>query len=218
MDYMKFQAFSDSGFKTQVGDPYSVMINPSSMKHDRSITYDKKQALGTSGAQLKYLKTPSETLRFEITIDCTGVVDSTKTDLFKEMDDLEKIVYDYDGEIHKPHFVQLIWGSQVFNGVMKSMNTTYTLFKPDGTPLRAKIAFTFSNYISVKKMEMRDAKKSPDLTHQTIVVEGENLPMLCNKYLNDSKFYIQVARFNDLNKFRKLMSGEKLIFPPVQQV
>jgi hypothetical protein len=33
---------------------------------------------------------------------------------------------------------------------------------------------------------------------------------------NDS-YYIQAARYNDLNKFRHLKGGEKLVFPPLLQ-
>lgn len=214
---MEFHGYKDSNFKKEISSFYEVMLNPATVKHTRKVTYDHKQALGSPAAQLKYKKTPSETLSFEITIDCTGIVDSKKTDLFKEMDALEKVVYDYEGEIHKPNFVQLVWGKQVFNGVMTSMNTTYTFFKPDGTPLRAKIAFSFSNFVSVKKMERNIANKSPDLTHQVTVIEGDTLPNLCNKVWQDSKYYIQVAKFNKLNKFRRLKGGEKLIFPPIIQ-
>jgi len=218
MEYMSFQGYEDSEFQTKVGAPYTVMINPASMKRDQYITYSTIQSEGSPIPELKYQNTPSYSLSFEITIDCTGVVDPKKTDLLKELKALEKIVYNYNGKIHRPNFVQLLWGkNKAFNSVLSTMDTTYTLFKPDGSPLRAKVSFKFNQYVSEKMMSKIMAKQSPDLTHQVTVIEGDTLPALCNKKWQDPKFYIQVARFNNLNKFRKLEGGQKLIFPPIKQ-
>ena len=58
-------------------------------------------------------------------------------------------------------------------------------------------------------------------------VEGSTWPMSkfrFEKYLNEnasktsydrSSMYIQVAKFNNLNKFRNLSGGSQLIFPPI---
>ena len=48
------------------------------------------------------------------------------------------------------------------------------------------------------------------------VVDGDTLPLLCNKIYKDSSYYIQVAKFNGLNKFRNLKPGTKLKFPPLR--
>jgi hypothetical protein len=49
------------------------------------------------------------------------------------------------------------------------------------------------------------------------VVEGNTLPQLCEQTWNDDSYYIQVAQYNELNKFRNLKGGQKLIFPPIIQ-
>ena len=66
-------------------------------------------------------------------------------------------------------------------------------------------------------MAKQDGATSPDLTHLVTVTEGVNLPQLCLKVWNDSSYYVQVAKFNDLNKFRNLKGISKLIFPPIVQ-
>jgi len=218
MKYMSFQAFSDEDYQSKVGSPYTVMINPASMKRNQIIEYDSIQSEGSPIPELKYKNTPSYTWSFEIVIDCTGVVDPKKTDLLKEMKTLEKLVYNYNGNIHRPNFVQLLWGeNKPFNSVLKKMDTTYTLFKPDGTPLRAKVAFTFSQFVSQKMMNKIMGKKSPDLTHQVTVIEGDTIHSLCERIWQDPKYYVHVARFNNLNKFRKLRGGDQLVFPPIIQ-
>ena len=60
-----------------------------------------------------------------------------------EIKKIERIVYTYNGDIHRPNYVQVQWGKNInFNSVLKSFDTTYTLFRPDGTPLRAKISLS----------------------------------------------------------------------------
>jgi hypothetical protein len=219
LELMKITGYTDENFQQAfAGQPYTVMINPDTIKWQRGIEYNEQQAPNTSAPSQKYKSTPVEKLNFDIVIDCTGIVDSKRVDMNQEISSLESIIYTYNGKIHRPNFVKVQWGkSLVFKGVLKSMDTSYTLFKPDGSPLRAKLSLGFSEYISPQSVEELDAKKSPDITHLISVVEGNTLPQLCEQTWNDDSYYIQVAQYNELNKFRNLKGGQKLIFPPIIQ-
>ncbi|WP_196783684.1 CIS tube protein [Flavobacterium hydrophilum] len=219
LELMKITGYTDENFQQAfAGQPYTVMINPETIKWQRGIEYNEQQAPNTSAPSQKYKSTPVEKLNFDIVIDCTGIVDSKRVDMNQEISSLESIIYTYNGKIHRPNFVKVQWGkSLVFKGVLKSMDTSYTLFKPDGSPLRAKLSLGFSEYISPQSVEELDAKKSPDITHLISVVEGNTLPQLCEETWNDDSYYIQVAQYNELNKFRNLKGGQKLIFPPIIQ-
>ncbi len=217
LELLRITGYTDEEFKSAFkSKPYTVMINPESLKWDRSIDYNEKQSPDSSSASQKYKNTPSEKLSFDIIIDCTGVVDSKRTDLTAEIELLESIVYTYNGTIHRPNFVKVQWGKNlIFNGVLKSFDTSYTLFKPDGSPLRAKVSLSFSEYISPSTVKKLDKQESPDVTHLVNVVEGDTLPGLCQKIWNDNSYYIQVAEYNKLNKFRNLKGVENLLFPPI---
>lgn len=219
LELMKITGYTDENFQQAfAGQPYTVMINPETIKWQRSIEYNEQQAPNTSAPSQKYKSTPVEKLNFDIVIDCTGIVDSKRVDMAQEISALESIIYTYNGKIHRPNFVKVQWGkSLVFKGVLKSMDASYTLFKPDGSPLRAKISLGFSEYISPQNVEELDCKESPDITHLVNVVDGNTLPQLCEKTWNDDTMYIQVAQYNNLNKFRNLKGGQKLIFPPIIQ-
>ncbi|MBC8054182.1 MAG: hypothetical protein H7Y13_14055 [Sphingobacteriaceae bacterium] len=219
LELMKITGYTDEEFQTPfAGSPYTVMINPDSVKLQRSIEYNEQQAPATSSASQKYKSTPSDKLNFDIVIDCTGIVDPTRTTMSSEITALQNIVYEYNGKIHRPNFVIIQWGQNfTFNGVLTSFDISYTLFKPDGSPLRAKISLAFSQYISPSTVTMLDAPESPDLTHIVTVVSGVTLPQLCLQVWNDQSYYIDVAKFNKLNKFRNLAGIDKLIFPPITQ-
>ena len=133
-----------------------------------------------------------------------------------EIEALENIVYTYQGKIHRPNFVKIQWGkNMLFKGVLVSMDISYTYFRPDGSPLRAKVSLGFSQYISPSTLEKLDQKESPDVSHLVNVADGESLPQLCKRIWDDETYYVQVAKFNGLNKFRHLKGGTQLIFPPL---
>lgn len=219
LELMKITGYTDEEFQNKFsGNPYVLMINPDNIKLQKAIEYNEQQAPATSSTSQKFKSTPSDKLSFETVIDCTGIVDSKRTDMSKEIKALETIIYTYNGKIHRPNFVKVQWGENItFNGVLNSIDISYTLFKPDGSPLRAKISLAFSQYISPSTETKIIAPKSPDLTHIVTVVEGMSLPQLCLQTWDDDSLYIEVAKFNNLNKFRDLDGNTKLIFPPVIQ-
>jgi hypothetical protein len=217
LELLKITGYTDEEFQNAFeGQPYSLMINPDSIKWQRSVEYNEQQAPDSSSASQKYKSSPSDKVSFDIVIDCTGIIDSKRTDMAAEINALEKIVFTYNGKIHRPNFVKIQWGQNItFKGVLTSFDTSYTLFKPDGSPVRAKISLSFSQYISPSTVKKLDQLQSPDVSHVVTVVEGITLPQLCQNIWNDDSYYIQVARFNDLNKFRDLKGIENLIFPPI---
>lgn len=219
MVVMKMTGYKDNEFSKQIpGKAYKVMINPESIKWHRSIDYNKEAPLGSNAPSQTYNHSPIENLSFDIIIDCTGIVDKKRTIMSVEIAAIEKIIYTYNGDIHRPNYVIVQWGENlIFKSVLLTFNTTYTLFKPDGSPLRAKISLSFGKYTSAKDVKKKNCEKSPDVTHLVDVEDGNSLPQLCDKVWNDQSYYVQLAKFNGLNKFRHLKGGKQLIFPPIIQ-
>ncbi|MCH9659509.1 MAG: hypothetical protein K0U54_01215 [Bacteroidetes bacterium] len=214
--------YKDENFLTKVSekpDEYKVMINPESIKWSRKIDYSEEEVEpGSMAPSQPYKDTPNDVLSFDIVIDCTGIVDSDRLDMKTEIANLESVVFTYNGEIHRPNYVKIQWGDNLmFNSVLKTFDTTYTLFKPDGSPLRAKISLSFGEYISPSNVKKEEGDESPDVSHLVTTTHGDTLPQLCVNVWNDPTYYVQVAKYNSLNKFRNLDPGEQLVFPPIIQ-
>jgi len=107
------------------------------------------------------------------------------------------------------------WGKFIRDCVMESANITYTLFSPNGQPLRAKIVASFVDRKESKLNSTTSMLSSPDMTHVVIVDKDKLLPLIVYKTYRDQKYYLQVARFNKLKNFRKLKPGSKIILPPL---
>lgn len=213
---------SDEGKPTVSADAlsFTAMVNPSEVSQDHSISYNTKPTNGQLGSEAKFAAINPDKLRFSIVLDGTGVVPPSapggaRKDVKTCLHELNKVVYDYDSPQHEPGHVRVLWGTLIFFGRMDSMATKYTLFKPSGEPLRAKVDLSFVSAISKKEAELVANRSSPDLSHSVLVLDGDTLPLLCHRIYRDSSYYPEVARFNKLSDFRHLAPGIRLHFPPL---
>lgn len=196
MGNMTIVAYSDEKFSDTVPDGvYELMLNPDKLQWGRSIQYNEEAAVDSSGPSSKYSKTQSEKLSFELVIDCTGVVDAKRVDLPAEIRQLSRVIYDYNGKIHRPNYIVVNWGSGLaFKCVLTSFSLSYTFFKPNGTPLRAKASLEFASYTDLDTLARKEKKESPDMSHLITVVAGDSLPQIAHEIYRSPKHYVHIAR------------------------
>lgn len=203
---------------------FQAMINPASLNHQLGISYNTDSStnlpVGKSAVESKLSQYQQEKLSFDLVLDGTGVVPvagQTVADVSQQVKQLKNVVYHYVGEKHEPSIVKLQWGQSFsFVGRLGSMTLDYTLFKPGGDPLRAKIKLNFGSYMSNKQEALKADRQSPDLTHQVLVKAGDTLPNLCYRIYRDSSYYLAVAEFNQLDSVSVLTPGSQLYFPPLR--
>lgn len=215
LSYLTITAYKDKSFSDKIGS-YTVMINPEKYTQNSTVEYSFEQGQGAPGTTIKYKMTTPQTISFDLIFDATGVVSQKRTDLAKEIDTFKKLVYDFNGQIHSPNYLELKWGAGLsFECRLTSMSTDYTMFRPDGNPLRAKVKVSFKGYKDPQMIEAEADKNSPDLTHMITVIAGDTLPALSYKVYGASNYYLKVARFNKIDNFRNLKPGTVLQFPPL---
>lgn len=196
---------------------FEALINPVGYKRKLSIEYNKKQTLGQPSATPRFSAIRPESITIEnLVLDGTGVVDGTGSRSVKDMiDALLAVIYQYDGKKHEPNYIRLLWGTFIFFGRVESIALDYTMFKPTGEPLRARVTLGIVGWMSATESALRANLSSPDLSHLVEVTAGDTLPLLCNRIYNDPSYYREVARINNLTSFRKLEPGMVLRFPPL---
>ncbi|MDY6981865.1 MAG: peptidoglycan-binding protein [Pseudomonadota bacterium] len=194
---------------------FEALINPSGYRHVSEIKYSKNVAFGP-GVEQKFANSKPDRIEFkEMILDGTGVVEGTRTSVKQQIDLLRSVAYTYQGTNHEPPVVEVSWGPLLFKARMESLSVDYTLFKPSGEPLRAKVTLSFVAYKSTDEVFREAGLESSDLTHLVEVKAGDSLPLLCHQIYNDSSYYVEVARINDLDNFRRLEPGQLLRFPPL---
>lgn len=194
---------------------YELMLNPKSMSKANTISYNDKFAIGSTGVQQKFSTIKPEDITFSFTIDGTGVVkqNTTVSDELKKMCD---VIYTFQGDKHEPNHVCVIWGELKYYGRLKDMAINYTLFLPNGNPLRAEVSLTFCSFMTPQEEALRTNKSSPDLSHLVEVKAGDTLPLLCYRIYKDASYFPEVARINGIVNIRNLKPGTMLHFPPLR--
>ena len=218
---MKIIAYSDPEFNDKVDDgEFTTLINPESYVFNYKVETEDEQAPGTSAAAVKFNKALPEEMQFDFIFDSTGAIPGTSnTDdgVIKDVEHLKKVGLQYDGETHKPNYLKISWGTLLFKGCLTELSITFKLFKPDGTPIRATATGKFKGFVEDNLRVAKENAQSPDLVHVRTVKEGDNLPLLCHRIYGDSKYYMEVARVNNLVNFRSLTAGQELNFPPIDK-
>jgi hypothetical protein len=200
---------------------FTAYFNPESYSVAYGIEYEDTEEINASASEMNFKKAVARTFSFELVIDGTGIKDGITANplvstVEKKVEQFEKITYNYDGSIHRPRYLQLSWGKTLTQKVvLDSMDVTYNLFKPDGTPIRARLNCAFREVVSPELQEAMKKKSSPDLSHMRLIKEGDTLPNLCRDIYGDPSLYLEVAKANNLRRFRKLKPGQKIIFPPL---
>ncbi|MFV3126190.1 hypothetical protein [Niveispirillum sp. KHB5.9] len=223
LEKMVVTAYSDANFTTQVGSPYTVWINPTSYGYKYGILYNDRQAQGSNGPSPDFNKVGPDSVTFELMFDATGVVPSPiagksaapPDGVYGQIEDFKALVLSFNGKIHSPNYVILSWAQLQFRCRLQSMDLSYTLFRPDGTPIRARMSLGFLGFNSEQTLAKQAQKASPDMTHVVTVTAGDSLPTLCKDIYGSSLYYLRVAAFNNLDGFKQLVPGTRLSFPPL---
>jgi len=211
--------------KVSVGSAkFVATLNPSSYSHRQTLHYNspRRRPVGSAGQDPKFAAVGNDTVGFALMLDGTGVVPgggsatAPPRPVIDQIRALNSVVYAYDGQKHEPNVVRLLWGTFIFFGRLTTMSTEYTLFKPEGEPLRAKVTLSFTGFMSKEEQALVANRSSPDLSHKVVVKAGDTLPLLCYRIYKDSGYYMDVARHNGLTDFRRLEPGTTLSFPPLR--
>lgn len=209
------QVAKDGTFKQEKNKAYTVMLNPNKFSHTYKISYSQTKTLGQMASDTKFSGIEPESISFDILLDHTGVIPDS-SDVQTQIKKLNNVVYTYNGSRHEPNHVRLLWGSLLFYGRLKSMSAEYTLFSPEGKPLRAEVKLAFTGFMSTQEEARRANRSSPDMTHTVVFKAGDSLPLLCHRIYNDAGYYTMVAHANDITNFRNIAPGTRIVFPPLR--
>ncbi|MBN1480892.1 LysM peptidoglycan-binding domain-containing protein [candidate division KSB1 bacterium] len=212
----KIEGFRDIQYNNKVAEAdFFVMFNPASYSQKYEVEYEATQGRGTSGSVQQFKRIKPKDYTFDFVFDGTGVT-SEENNVPKQIDHFLTLTARIDGEIHRPLYLKISWGSLISQCILKSANISYSLFNSDGYPLRAKITATFSEIIDDERRTAEENKTSPDLTHHRIVKEGDTLPLMTHHIYGDASLYLKVAKSNNLTNFRNLTIGSVINFPPLK--
>ena len=118
-------------------------------------------------------------------------------------------------EAHASPYLKLSWGEFLFTGQLTQLKINFTLFTPDGIPIRAELDCNFQViHASLDKARVHSTR-SPDMTRVYTIKAGDSLPLICYEFYGSTKYYLQIARRNNLVTPTKILPGQRIVLPPL---
>lgn len=213
---------------------FEVQVNPDQIKRNFKIKYKTETINGNAQNTLQFEGTEPEALDLKFHLDGTGIIPKTAgADLFgnalnafgvdvayveMKILQLKQVVYDFIDETHRTPFLVVNWGTFTFNGVLESMEYTYTLFHPSGVPLRAEVNLKIKEHSTGKKsLDAALSFLSPDLTRRHTILSSDTILTVCHEVYRDEKYYLEIAKANKLINFRAIKPNTVLQLPTIEK-
>lgn len=112
------------------------------------------------------------------------------------------------------------WGSQKrkkFKGIVESVRQKFTLFSPEGVPLRAMVTLVLREYKPIEEQILELGLDTPDRTHthSHVLVMGETLSSVATEYYGSPDEWRRIAEANGIEDPRRLPPGQVLTVPAI---
>ena len=110
-------------------------------------------------------------------------------------------------------------GGQRRNGlrcVLQNIKQKFTLFSPEGVPLRATLTVTLREYKTLNEQLDQLQLSSPDRTHVHVLQQGDSLASVSTLYYDKPGLWREVAAANAIDDPRRLHSGRFLRVPKIR--
>lgn len=215
----------------QFGPPIPAMFNPNSYTISKSVTWSAAGAGGKPSTSNRKLNAPpitfggggSRQLSLELFYDTTeegemGPDGPVFKDVRDYTDDLVALTL-INRELKRPLAVQVHWGGPgekikqdfPFLGVISNLVQKFSLFAPDGTPVRANLTVALTEFLERRK----DQRKSdPEFTIR-VVKRGDTVTSIAAEQYQDPTMWRIIAEANALDDPRSLEIGRTLVIPKV---
>lgn len=219
------------------GDPLEVPYNPTEYGFSKAAQFADVAIPGLDSPVIQFIRGDAETLSLELFFDSTekrgtgtGVPGlSSEDDPMAKADQLYRMVK-IEGDLHTPPLVRVTWGNDfpaptlgesrsgppAFDCVVVSVDRRFTLFNPDGVPLRATLSLQLREYRTMEEQLRELNLQSADHTRVHVVRRGEDLPLIAYDAYGDASRWSLIAEHNGLTQVRELAPGTVLELPPTR--
>ncbi len=199
--------------------PIEVLFNPNEYTFSKKNTWTKTEVIGKNVPQLEFGGGDSMSLKMQLFFDTytTGKdVRETTNRIWKLMNISEKLT-DMTNTKGRPPMVEFQWGKTwSFKAVITNISQKFTLFRYDGTPVRATVDVTF---LQAKEEghypgQNPTTKGSPGYKRR-VVKEGDSIDWIAYEEYGDSAMWRFIADTNNLGDPHRLRPGQVLAIAPM---
>lgn len=194
----------------KVTDPIiPFRFNPTEYQIQKSNNFAEIPIPGLESPPIQFVRGACEKLSAELLVDTSDTLKDVRVCYVNKLRDLLRL----NADLHAPPIVRFVWDTQIFIGVIESLNITYVLFTAKGVPLRAKLSLTLKEYRPAAVQFKESKKLSPDFDKTYTVRRGDTLSGIAFSVYRDPSVWREIAGVNGINDPRRLQPGHVLTLP-----
>jgi hypothetical protein len=198
------------------GKDIKVLFNPTQYQVSESNQFSEVAIPGVGAPPLQFIRGTARTLSMQLFFDTYDPVQSNVkqgSDVRKYTDQIVGLLA-VDSDKHGPPACRFSWAHFAFVGVLEKADQTFTLFMPDGTPVRATIDVTFKE-LGQEQVEQAGRLFSADFAKHYVVRRGDTLSNIAADKYGDPAKWRPIAEENGLDDPLALEPGQVLVIPAV---
>lgn len=195
-----------------IGAEFTAMFNPTQYNKSYINCYAEAQGIGEGKRKLRYQNATPQTFSFDFLIDGTGA-SGEKVEVSRKVKEFLDVTYEYSEELQRPYYLKLFWGEEIFKCLLVSADVNYTMFRANGSPLRATIKATFKEDGSDNLIDLLYNRTSFALDRIRKIKDGDTLVALTQSVYGEISKLSKIADSNELDNLRSLPKGGTILFP-----
>jgi nucleoid-associated protein YgaU len=191
-------------------------FNPNRLTVSRSVRWEDQQTPKRDNPEMQFTGADASTLSMDLFFDTYDTDEAKKTSVRTYTDKLRGLTtVEQHGDKHRPPVCRLVWGQQAtfFQGVLTQLETQFTMFMDDGTPVRATNRCTFKQWRSNTSDLQKQDLLSSDVAKVWVVKQGQTLADIAAREYGDPRQWRVIADANRIDDPSVLTIGRRLVLP-----
>jgi nucleoid-associated protein YgaU len=200
-------------------DKIKCLFRPKEYTFTKTNSWPKDQKGGKNTPAINFGGGQPATLQMELLFDTYAdgkdVRDEYVNKLWALMYVDEKKAKKEKNKKARPPKVKFHWGKAwTFEAVITSLSVKFTLFLPDGTPVRATATVSFQQVEDTKDLPKQNPT-SGGVGGERVwtVTDGDRLDWVAYQELGDTAAWRRIAEANRMGQVRQLVPGTILLIP-----
>jgi hypothetical protein len=196
-----------------------VMFNPEQYTVNRDNNFAQVAIPGRRAPLLQFVHGNAQTLDMELLLDTVEAHAAGSRRLNEAGGDVRIVVKAITGLLdinpitHAPPILLFTWATFSFTCVLTKATQQYVMFRPDGTPVRAKLQVTFTECTNAETEAKETKRETADYSRIHVVKPGDSLPALAFRLLGSAAAWRPIALANELEDPDVLPPGTRLLIP-----
>ena len=195
-----------------------VQFNPTEYTLSKGAQIAEIGIYGIDSPILQFVRGQNEKLTLDLFFDSTrgaGLGDDA-IDVTGDTDVIYQLVK-IQPKLHAPPRIKFTWSSALqFTAIVESVQRKFTLFNPQGYPLRATLSVAFREYKTLQQQVLELKLESVDHTKRRVVQRGDTLSRLAAEEYGDPGQWRPIADANPgIAGPRRLTPGTVIVIPPL---